>query len=154
LQVEISRRGLEGIKVIPGLGGVRREIAIAASLLEEEDAREQIRARIEPLLEADAEIVLRVTGRIEPETLRAAGLAGVARWARTLAAGFELDLSALRIVGDELDSGPGQLSPLKEMSRAVAENDTDDALEDEAADVALASLRRVLGNRLDAGTSR
>ena len=33
LQVDISRRGLEGIAVIPGLGGVRREIAIAASLL-------------------------------------------------------------------------------------------------------------------------
>ena len=154
LQVEISRRGLEGINVIPGLGGVRREIAIVASTLAEDDAQKTIRAQIEPLLEADAEIVLRVTGRTEPETLRAAGLAGVARWARALAAGFELDLSALRIVDDELDSGPGQLSPLKEMSRAVAENETDDALEDEAGDVALASLRRVLGDRLDAGRRR
>ncbi len=154
LQVDISRRGLEGIDVIPGLGGVRREIAIAASRLAEDDAQETIRAQIEPLLEADAEIVLRVTGRTEPETLRAAGLAGVARWARRLAAGFELDLSGLRIVDDELDSGPGQLSPLKEMSRAVAENETEDALEDEAADVALASLRRVLGDRLDAGRRR
>lgn len=154
LQVDISKRGLEDIAVIPGLGAVGREVEIPASLLRAKDVAGAIRARIEPLLETEAEIVLRITGRTEPEILRKAGLAGVASWARPLVAGFELDMSGLRIVDEELDSGPGHLSPLKEMSRAVKEAGTEEDTDDEAGDVAMATLRRTLGDRFNPGGRR
>ena len=115
-----------------------------------------IRERIEPLLDSEAEIVLRITGRTDPDTLRTAGLAGVARWAKSVAAGFELDLTGLRIPDDALDNGPGHLSALEEMTRAVTE-ETSEAdrtgeageLAGEAGDMALTTLRRVLGARRD-----
>ena len=151
LEIDISRRGLEHIDVIPGLGAVRRLVEIPASLLAEDDAPTLIRGNIEPFLDTEAEIVLRITGRSDPETLRTSGLAGVARWANSLAAGFELDLTGLRIGDDALDSGPGHLSALDEMSRAVKAETSEDGEADEAGDMALNSLRRVLGARLEPG---
>ena len=152
LEIDISRRGLERIDVVPGLGAVQRLVEIPASMLSEEDAADLIRRRIEPLLEPEAEILVRITGRTDPERLRTAGLAGVAQWAKAVAAGFELDLTGLRIADDALDSGPGHLSPMDEMSRAVKAETSKDALADEAGDMALTTLRRVLGTRLDSGS--
>ena len=154
LELDISRRGLERIDVIPGLGAVRRLVEIPASLLSEDDAPALIRGRIEPLLDPEAEILLRITGRTDPETLRTAGLAGVAGWAKSAAAGFELDLTGLRVGDDALDSGPGHLSPIAEMTRAVKEENAEDELSGEAGDMALTTLRRVLGARLDSAGRR
>ncbi len=151
LEIDISRRGLEHIDVIPGLGAVRRLVEIPASLLNDAAAPALIRGHTEPFLDSEAEIVLRITGRSDPETLRTSGLAGVARWAKSVAAGFELDLTGLRIGDDALDSGPGHLSALDEMSRAVKAEASEDGEADEAGDMALNTLRRVLGARPEPG---
>ena len=152
LEVDVSRRGLERIDVIPGLGTVRRIVEIPASMLAAEDSRTLICDQLEPLLEPEAEILLHITGRTSPKTLRTAGLAGVSRWAKTYVSDFQLDLTSLRIVS-ETASGPGHLSTMDEISRLINEINSSDPLEAEASEMAIATLRRVRGDCSDGGAS-
>ena len=152
LEIDVSRRGLERIDVIPGLGTVRRIVDIPASMLAAEDARTLICGQLEPLLEPEAEILLQITGRTSPKTLRTAGLAGISRWAKTCVSDFQLDLTGLRIVSETV-SGPGHLSTMDEMSRLVSEINSSDPLETEASEMAIATLRRIRGDSSDTGLS-
>ena len=143
-KVVLARGGVQEIRFESGIGQPVAEVLVPASLLESVDAHAEIRSMIDESAIAATELVMRVYGRATPAALRAAGLASLCEYGRSLTASFELDVSGLLTVQDASEAGRGPLPVLEEIESMLGQDGADNWDGDREHSASIAELKGLL----------